>query len=100
MSSFERATSELLFATVPCQLMKGTVQVTDPSSISQLHLLTLRAVSVHGDLRAVLDAFGIGRRVMQGVLADLFYDGLIYLNLQEGKVVLAPAVTQALAQGN
>lgn len=90
----------VVFATVPCHLMRGTVQVKDPTSISQLHFFTLKAISVNGDLKAVLDAFGIGRRIMQGVLTDLFYDGLIYLNLQDGKVVLSPAVSQALTRGS
>lgn len=96
--SSDVAPSERLYVTVPCQLMKGTVQVKDPSSMSPLHVLTLQAVSRHGDLKSVLDAFGVGRRVMQSVLADLFYEGLIYLNLQEGKVVLAPTVKEAMEQ--
>ena len=96
--ALEMMPSERLYVTVPSQLMKGTVQVKDPSSMSPLHVLTLQAVSRHGDLKSVLDAFGVGRRVMQSVLADLFYEGLIYLNLQEGQVVLAPTVKQAMEQ--
>ncbi len=92
--------SNRLVAMVPCQLMKATIEVKDPSSLSPLHLMTLRAIAEHGNLKAILEAFGVGRRVMQGILADLFYAGFVYLNLRDGKAVVAPHVTESLKAGN
>src|SRR3990172_3839569 len=94
----EKETDRLL-AMVPCQLMKGTVQVKDPATLSHLHVLTLRAMSEHSDLKEILEAFGVGRRVMQGVVADLFYAGLVYLNLRKGEAAVAPHVRDAIAKG-
>lgn len=92
--------NEKAFAMVPCHLMKGIVHVRDPSSLSTLHLLTLKAISKHGELKDVLHAFGVGQRMMQNVLTDLFYDGLIFLNLRDGKVVPSPQVTEAVRKNN
>lgn len=99
MTRPQASRQEGLIAMVPCQLMKGTVHVRDPSSLSPLHLFTLKAVVKHGELKLLLESFGVGRRVMQSVLADLFYDGLLYLDLRRGKAVPAPSVLDALDSG-
>jgi phosphatidylserine/phosphatidylglycerophosphate/cardiolipin synthase-like enzyme len=87
------------FASVRCHMMKGVVHVRDPAAFSPLHSRTLRAVALHQDLKDVLGAFGVGRRVMQDVLVDLFYSGLIYLDVHNGKVVPSPDVTAAIEGG-
>jgi phosphatidylserine/phosphatidylglycerophosphate/cardiolipin synthase-like enzyme len=89
-------TEERFLARVPCQLVKGTVHLRHPSSMGPLHLLTLEAIARNGDLRALLGAFGVGPRLMQTVLADLFYDSLVYLDLTEGVAVLAAPVKEAV----
>jgi phosphatidylserine/phosphatidylglycerophosphate/cardiolipin synthase-like enzyme len=86
-------------AMVRCQLMKGSIQVRDPGAMSPLHSFALLAIARHDDLREVLNAFGVGRRVMQDVLVDLFYAGLVFLDVHKGRVVLSPEVADALPNG-
>ena len=84
-------------AAVRCHVMKGFVHVRDPAAISPLHSRALRAIALHQDLKEVLGAFGVGRRVMQDVLVDLFYSGLVYLDVHGGRVVVSPDVASAIA---
>lgn len=100
MEETDGSQNEKAYAMVPCHLMKGIVHIRDPTSLSALHLLTLKAISKHGELKDVLNAFGVGQRMMQNVLTDLFYDGLIFLNLRDGKVVPSPQVTEAVTNNN
>ena len=84
---------------VRCQIMRGTVQVRDPGAMSPLHSYALQAIAVHDDLKEVLNSFGVGRRVMQDVLVDLFYSGLVYLDVHQGRVVASPEVMTAIETG-
>ena len=92
-------TGPVATAMVRCQLMKGTVLIRDPGAMSPLHSFALRAIVEHGDLKETLNAFGVGRRVMQDVLVDLFYEGLVYLDVHQGRIVTAPQIEEALRGG-
>jgi hypothetical protein len=85
-------------AMIRCHVMKGIVHIRDPEAMSPLHSRTLRAIAAHSDLRDVLEAFGVGRRVMQDVLVDLFYSGFVYLDVHGGRVVTSPEVSSAIGK--
>ncbi len=90
---------KLEFLTVPIIVYEGTVQLKGKKKMNPLHPFILELAVKETDLDVLIDTFEIDRRLIQEAIVDLMYKELVYVDLENSKIFVAPEVEDYIDRG-
>ncbi|MFX1316319.1 MAG: hypothetical protein ACFE9T_10680 [Promethearchaeota archaeon] len=82
------------FIVIPIQMVKCEIVIRRSKNLTNLEKLALKFIHKDNSLFNLINAFNVGKHVMNYILAQLFYSELIYLDLNEGQVRLSNKILE------
>jgi len=76
------------YLVIPIRMEKCEMVIRKSKKLTNLEIFFLKFIHTDNSLANLLNAFNVGAHVMNYLLAQMFYTGLIYLDLNKGVVTL------------
>jgi len=88
------------YLTIPIETYKCEILIRRFIKLTTLEKLTLKYIYKDNSLLNLINAFNVGIHVMNLIIAKIFYNGLIRLNLNEGTVELSDVIINYVKNNN
>lgn len=82
------------FIVIPIQMVKCEIVILRSKKLTNLEKFALKFIYKDNSLYNLINAFNVGKHVMNYILAQLFYSELIYLDLNQGQVMLSNKILE------
>jgi hypothetical protein len=80
--------------TVPIQMEKCEIVIRKSKKLTHLEKLVLKLINKDNSLINLVEAFNVGKHIMNYILTPLIYSGIIHIDLNSGLVTLSEKIIE------
>lgn len=85
--------------TVPIQMEKCEIVIRKSKKLTHLEKLVLKLIYKDNSLINLVEAFNVGKHIMNYILTPLIYSGVIHIDLNSGLVTLSEKIIELVEKG-